>query len=295
MNFVTHHLRPEVPLNHLLIAFGGWADAGEGATNAVKFLQRSFKAKKLAELDPEEFYDFTQTRPYTSRTKDGTRRVKWPTNEFFYWTKPEASSEAMTFLGIEPNLRWRTFAKTLAEVAEEHGVTSVLHVGALLDAVPHTRAIRLTGAANMTEMQDILDAADIKSSKYQGPTGISSALMEACANKGMGYTSLWGHTSHYLQAAPNYRVSLTLAKTIRDLLGLKVNLSELESAAAMFDEDVANAISSDEQLSAYVAKLESNYDEAVRSTDIPDPSEVVRDLEQFLRSEQRRHPGDPQA
>ena len=144
-------------------------DAGEGATNAVKFLQRSFKAKKLAELDPEEFYDFTQTRPYTSRTKDGTRRVKWPTNEFFYWTKPEASSEAMTFLGIEPNLRWRTFAKTLAEVAEEHGVTSVLYVGALLDAVPHTRAIRLTGAANRTEMQDILTRPTSNLPSTKGP------------------------------------------------------------------------------------------------------------------------------
>ena len=130
---------PEAKLDCLIIAFGGWADAGESATTAIKFIQRQLGAKKFAEIDPEEYYDFSQTRPYTSRTKDGRRRLQWPANEFFYWIEPNSGKGAMTFLGIEPNLRWRSYSKTIVELAQKHGVKRLIHIGALLDAVPHTR------------------------------------------------------------------------------------------------------------------------------------------------------------
>ncbi len=292
-DYVTIHETPGVKLERLILAFGGWPDAAEGATTAVKFLQRKLRAKKFAELDPEEFYDFTQVRPYSSRTKDGRRRVRWPANEFYYATPEKGGLDQgmLFFQGVEPNLRWRTFAKTIADIAEECGVKTVIHVGALLDAVPHTRSVRLTGSSTHTDLQRALDAASIRSSKYQGPTGISTAVMEACCNRGMSYVSLWGHTSHYLQAAPNYRVSYTLAQTLSRLLDLNLDLEELRTAATTFDEEVVKAIAKDDQLAAYVRKLEGDYDESVGANEIPDPADVLRELEQFLKSEQRRGEG----
>jgi predicted ATP-grasp superfamily ATP-dependent carboligase len=201
---------------------------------------------------------------------------------------------AMTFLGVEPNLRWRTFSRTIAQLAQEHGVKTVVHVGALLDAVPHTRNVKLSGTATNPDLLRALEKDDIRGSNYQGPTGISSAVMEACVSVGMQYASLWGHTPHYLQAAPNYRVGYTLALTLSTLLDLPLDLGELRSAAATFDEEVEKAIAQDEQLSAYAKKLESSYDESAPPVGIPDPAELVRDLEQFLKSEQRRRPGNHQ-
>ena len=120
MNYLTILHDPDVDLDCLIIAFGGWADAGESATSAIKFMQRQLGAKKFAVIDPEEFYDFTQTRPYTSRTRDGRRRVQWPENEFSYWvgpgSSPDHSKGAMTFIGVEPNLKWRTYSKTIIEL-----------------------------------------------------------------------------------------------------------------------------------------------------------------------------------
>ena len=130
-----------------------------------------------------------------------------------------------------------------------------------------------------------MDSASVGTSNYQGPTGISSAVMEACTNLGLSYASLWGHTSHYLQAAPNYRVSYTLATTLAKLLRLPINLDELKGAADRFDTEVMEAIDRDDQLISYVKKLEDRYDETVASQEMPDPAEVVRELEQFLRSE----------
>jgi len=277
----------------MVVVFSGWADAAEGASSAIKFLQRKLKSKKFAEIDPEEFYDFSQTRPHTSRTKDGKRRIHWPANEFSYLTDLSTDSGVMVFVGVEPNLKWRTYAKTVATVAKDHGVESVVHIGALLDAVPHTRPVKLSGNASESKLSEFLEGQGIRSSNYQGPTGISSAVMAACIEEGLEYTSIWGHTSHYLQAAPNHRVGSTLLEILLKLLNLPLDLAELKSAAGVFNEAVEKAVAKDEQIASYVAKLEGQYDEAVAAIEIPDPAELVRDLENFLRGEQRRPPTDP--
>ena len=292
MEHLIIHETPVKKLKHMVVVFSGWADAGEGATSAIKFLQRKLKSKKFAEIDPEEFYDFSQTRPYTSRTRDGKRRIHWPANEFSYLTDPRADSGAMVFVGVEPNLKWRTFAKTVATVAKNHGVESVVHIGALLDAVPHTRPVKLSGTASESSLSEFLEGQGIRSSNYQGPTGISSAVMAACIEEGLEYTSIWGHTSHYLQAAPNHRVGSTLLEILLKLLNLPLDLAELKSAASVFNLEVEKAVAKDDQIASYVTKLEGQYDEAVAAIEIPDPAELVRDLEKFLRGEQRRPPTD---
>ena len=284
---------PNMKLEHLIIVFSGWADAAEGATSAIKFLQRKLSAKKFAEIDPEDFYDFSQTRPHSSRTRDGKRRIHWPANEFFYLTDPSAGSGIMVFVGIEPNLKWRTFSKTVAKVARDHGVESVIHIGALLDAVPHTRPVKLSGTASEPKLSEFLEDQGIRASNYQGPTGISSAVMAACIDEGMEYTSIWGHTSHYLQAAPNHRVGSTLLQILVKMLNIPLDLTEIQSAAVTFNEEVEKAVARDDQISSYVTKLEGQYDDAVAAMDIPDPAELVQDLERFLRGEHRRPPTDP--
>ena len=278
------------------MAFAGWADAGESATNTIKYIRRRLNARKFAEIDPEEFFDFTMTRPYTVRKKDGSRQVNWPSNEFSWAVLPDTGEGVMFYLGVEPNLRWRTFSKCIAGLARDRGVQTVVHLGALLDAVPHSREVRLTrrrfGRAYATL------AGRLQYSRVQLPGTHRHQFNRAGGLRQAGAWLTgpsWGHTSHYLQAAPNYRVSYTLAETLSRMLDLPLNFDELRSAAEMFDREVAKAIAKDEQISAYVSKLESQYDETVPVVEMPDPADMVRDLEQFLRSEQRRRPEDPHA
>ena len=284
---LTLHETPPARLDRLLIAYAGWPDAAESATNTIKYLLRKLDAKKFAEVDPEDFFVFTRERPRSTRTKDGRRRIHWPANEFYYWSPADRDDEPgmMFLLGVEPNLKWRTFSSLVSGVAREYGVQTVIHVGALLDAVPHTRPVRLTGSSTQPDLQQALESASVGTSNYQGPTGISTAVMDACTRQGMAYASLWGHTSHYLQAAPNYRISYTLAKNLIGLLGLPIDLKELSAAADTFDLEVLKAVDEDDQLQDYIKKLETRYDESQTDSDMPDPSAVVRELEQFLRSQ----------
>ena len=122
MGFLSVQQTPTVKLDTLLIAFSGWADAAEGASSAIKFVERKLTSTKFAEFDPEEFYDFSQTRPQTTRTRDGKRRIHWPKNDFSYLVYPESERGIMVFMGVEPNLRWRTYSNAVAQLA--HPVVS---------------------------------------------------------------------------------------------------------------------------------------------------------------------------
>jgi hypothetical protein len=110
-------------------------------------------------------------------------------------------------------------------------------------------------------------------------------MMEACDAMGLGIATMWGHTPHYLHAAPNYRISLALATNLCKLLDIQVSLDELAAAAATFDREVQKAVGNDNQIGAYVGKLEQRYDEAHVLTrgEMPRPEELVRDLEEFLK------------
>lgn len=285
--------KPSGTATCLITAFKGWPDAGEGASGAMRYLLRKLQAKKFAEVDPEEFFDFTQIRPQVSINSEGQRILKWPANELFFAPGKDEEPGLMFFLGTEPNLKWKTFAAAILQAAQSWGVDSVVHVGALLDAVPHTRDVRITGSSNGAKLKQELESHNIGSSNYQGPTGIASAMMEACTERGLGYTTMWGHTPHYLQAAPNYRIGYTLVSNLKRILGFHVELAELSSAADTFDREVEKAVSRDSQIGAYVHKLEERYDEMdiLTSGDMPRSEELVKELEEFLKDQQRRDGG----
>ena len=276
---------PERPVERMVVAFRGWPDAGDAATATLNYLLTTFQADKFAEIDPEEFFNFAQERPRSTRSKDGKRHLQWPANEFYLWPGNESAPAAVFYLGTEPHLRWRTFSSLVGEIAQRCGVKSVVHVGALLDAVPHTRAVRFTGTSTNRNVQASFDRGNVRSSNYQGPSGITLPISESLAARGISYTSLWGHVAHYLHATPNFRVSLGLARYLSDLLGLPIDLAKLYNMADAFDREVEKVIAEDEQLGKYIATLEERYDEASESRDMPNPADLVKELEQFLRAE----------
>src|SRR3954447_9192687 len=95
----------------MLVAFEGWSDAGDAATTAVRFLGEQWNAEPFATLDPEEFYDFSSTRPHVRVDDDLQREIVWPGATFAIATPPEGDVDVVTVLGAEPQLKWRTFSE----------------------------------------------------------------------------------------------------------------------------------------------------------------------------------------
>ena len=196
----------------LVAAFEGWSDAGDAASSAAKYLAAAWHARPFASIDGEEFFDFTSTRPHV-RLVDGVRRIDWPTNEFAAAPMPGSKRDIVFLHGVEPQLKWRTFCTAVMGVAEAVGAEMALTLGALLTDTPHSHPVRITGT---TADKELANRLGFMPSRYEGPTGITGVLHQACAEAGIPSASLWASVPHYVAAAPNPKAALALVRRLED-------------------------------------------------------------------------------
>jgi len=270
----------------MVCAFEGWNDAGDAASSAVAFLASALDARSFARIDSEEFYDFQANRPSIRFDEQHTREIEWPTVEIFEAQVPRAPRDLVLVQGVEPSMRWRAFSTHLVDLAEALGVQVVVSLGALLGDVPHTRPVAMSGHASDAAL---LERLGIQASSYEGPTGIVGVLHTACARAGLPSASLWASVPHYVAAAANPKAALALLRRVEVLIGVSVDVSELESSAADYERQVGIAVSSDPDIQAFVERLEQAADSEERSVpdDVPSGDIIASEFQRFLRQRGR--------
>src|SRR6478736_1765461 len=167
---------PQLRSPVLVCAFAGWNDAAGAATTALTTAAESLDADVIAQIDPEEFFDFQANRPTIRLTEGQSREIEWPGNVLLSATPPGAERDLVLLAGTEPNLRWRTFSEGIADTAELLGVEMVVTLGALIADVAHTLPVPITGLASDEELVERLGLAR---SSYEGPTGVVGVAVEA--------------------------------------------------------------------------------------------------------------------
>ena len=274
----------------LIAAFAGWSDAAQSATSAARFLTGFWEANRFAEIDPEEFYDFTEQRPHIRLTDGDLREITWPQNECFYYRRDGAEHDFLVFVGIEPSLRWRLFTDTMLEIIRRQNVSLVVTLGGLLADVPHTRPVRVTGSASSPRAASRLRGLAVSTSRYEGPTGIAGVLQDALRRNDIAAASIWANCPHYISATANPRATAALLERLDTLFDLGLDLRDLQRAGERFEAEVSEAVAGDPDAAAYVRQLEERADAeqepetgAPPSQPLPSGDIVVRELEEFLR------------
>src|SRR5437763_15528448 len=258
--------RPELERPVLIAAFRGWNDGAQGASLAGGYLAKIWNAQQFASIDPENFYDFQATRPMVSLVEGYTRRIEWPENTFMYAPLPGGGRDAIILLGVEPNLRWRTFSDYVTELAKAFKVELVVTLGSLLADVPHTRPAPVTGSATDPEL---IERLGLQASRYEGPTGIVGVLHDACGRAGLPSASLWAAVPHYVSLTPSPRAAKALVDRIGLLLQAHVDTAELDEAADAYAQQVSEAVAADADTATYVEELERRVDELAAEADLP--------------------------
>jgi predicted ATP-grasp superfamily ATP-dependent carboligase len=281
--------RPQLERPVLIAAFRGWNDGGQGASLAGAYLARAWAAVEFASIDPENFFDFQATRPTVSLEDGFQRRIDWPENTFLHAPLPGAGRDAIILLGVEPNLRWRTFSELVTGLAGEFGVDFVVTLGSLLADVPHTRPAPVTGSATDPEL---IAELGLQASRYEGPTGMVGVLHDACARAGLRSASLWAAVPHYVSLTPSPRAAKALVDRLAELLGADVDSDELDDAAESYAQQVSEAVASDEETAAYVHELERRVDELAEQGELPSGDAIAAELTRFLREQDRRRGDD---
>src|ERR1700722_4885054 len=262
----------------MVCSFQGWNDAGDAASTATGFLAQALGARRFARIDSEEFYDFQANRPHVKIDETQARVISWPSVEVFEARAPRAHREVVIVQGTEPSMRWRSFSSLVVDLAEALDVQLVVTLGGLLADVPHSQPVSMTGFVSDPALMARLA---LNASSYEGPTGIVGVLHAGFGQAGLPSASIWASVPHYVAAAASPKAALALLRKLELMVGVSVDVTELEEAAAEYERQVGLAVRSDPDIQAFVDRLEQRAVEdgqaEISPQDLPSGDLLARD------------------
>lgn len=275
----------------MLIAFSGWNDAADAATGATSHIlgawtdgihavdeQTGVVPELIAEVDPEDFYDFQVNRPMVNMDDSHLRSLTWPGTQVFGLQMPELDFDFVIVRGVEPSMKWKTFTQDLIDLAEDLDISMIVTLGSMLADAPHSRPITVTCSGAHPEIANRLG---VEVSKYEGPTGILGVIADACLRRGLDAVSLWAAIPHYASNSPSPKATLALVNALEDLLEITLPQGELPTQSLEWESEVDELAREDSDVADYVKALEESKDSALLSDVSGD--EIARELERFLR------------
>ena len=278
-----------------IAAFQGFTDRSGETVDTVRFMIEEWHATPIAEFESEPFYDFTMTRPQV-KNEQGLRKITWPKNRLYYASPPGSTRDFILFEAIEPNLRWRRFTELSINFLEQLGCNTLVTLGALPSAVPHTRPAPIQLSAT-DHGWDTLFGLDIpESSRYQGDVGIMSVFNLAVRDLEWSNASLLIQTPHYVAEMKNPRISRALLELISSAFNITFSYERMTDELEIFESRIHEALTGSGEAAEYVKQLESRYDEAAAANqlsrpkqlqdtpELPESDDIIDELEDFLRS-----------
>ncbi len=262
----------------MIFAFGGWNDAGEAATGAASHLLNTWTASLIAQVDPEDFYDFQVNRPMVSVDDSKFRTLTWPTTEVFGIATPQYDFDLLVVKGVEPSMKWKTFAADILDLADDLDVAMILTLGSLLADTPHSRPISVSGSG---AHPDIAERLGVEVSRYEGPTGILGVIQESAQRRGIDAVSLWAAIPHYAAGSPSPKATLALINALEDFLNISLPQGDLPEKSRAWEKGVDEMAAEDSEISEYVRQLEASRDES----ELPEATgdSIAREFERYLR------------
>ena len=291
MDDVEIHKIPALRNPVMLIAFSGWNDAAEAATGAASHIlgawtdaehaindQVGVVPELIADIDPEEFYDFQVNRPIVDIDESQIRSLTWPGTQIFGLATPNFDFDFIIVRGVEPSMKWKTFTHDLLDLADDLEVQRIITLGSMLADAPHSRPITVTGSGAHPEIAKRLG---VEVSRYEGPTGILGVIADACLRRGIDAISLWAAIPHYASNSPSPKATLALINALEDFLEISLPQGDLHADSLEWESEVDELAREDSDVAEYVKALEESKDSALLS-DVSG-EDLARELERFLR------------
>lgn len=278
------------PVNRpvMVLALEGLFDVAEAATGALDRLVSGRPSVRVAEIDPDPFFDFTQQRPQTQLDADGEREILWPSNGVDIVRFAGAAHDLVIIVGVEPHLRWGLFVDCLVEIAQRTDCELVVTLGAVADAVPHTRVPQVVAS---TTHEDLARRLGLSPPRYQGPTGVVGVLQERLDAAGIPGVSLRAPVPHYLIGAAQPQASAALLRHLEHVLAVPTDAARLDGEIARWRELHDAAVAEDPQAVAFVRMLEADYDRRTEAS-LPSGDDLAAAFEAFLAEQRPMNPDE---
>lgn len=258
------HQKVQLKNSRMLIGLSGWMDGGSVSTGTVEYLKDRLKAKKIAQIDPGNFYIFnlpgtmeqvSQFRPYTKIEKGLVTDFQYPQNEFFC----DERNNLILFLGKEPNLKWDDYISCIFKIAKEFNTKEIYFIGSVAGLIPHTREVRVSCSVSDEQCKTLLKDYDVRFTNYEGPASIITLITRLSYERKIKMINFVAEIPIYVQTKNPKGIKAIIRRLVK-LLDIKIDISDLTRMSNEFEKNINDLVAKQPKLAEQIKKLEENYD-----------------------------------
>lgn len=261
----------------MVLALNGMFDAGKASTDAATWIRDHCDTELVAELDPEELYNFSDSRPVVSFDENGERVIRWPTVKF-YGCHTDGIRDVLVAVGTEPQFRWSWFSDSVLSIARQSLSGMLVTMGSTLAMTPHTRPARTIASSGDPVLASRMQ---LRAPTYEGPTGVIGVVNQRLETKAFPVMSLRVEVPHYVPGSPSPKSTQSLLRRLQQLTRIPTRYEEMDGAVQDWMEQVDAAVAADEESRVYLAQLEERVDGDEER--LPSGDDMAGELEAYLR------------
>ena len=293
---------PELRDPHVFAMVRPWVDVGSVGTLTLNRLERFMGSKELGRLSrPGTFFDFTRYRP-NMRLVDGKREVKIPNSIIRYAITDDGPDYIFLHL-MEPHSNGEDYTDSILEVVNHFNVKRYCRLGAMYDAVPHTRPLLVTGSLGDVPQNRPVPNFKVRQSTYQGPTTIMNLLSEGVEKAKIESINFMVHLPQYVQLEEDYAGTSRMIEVLSSVYSnIPADLAPVRRGQRQYRE-LNSTLDRNTELKTLIQQMEAYYDAQLDSEQASaaesgettaSVTQLSPEIEQFLSELGGQLDGDPE-
>ena len=273
---------PKADNTIMIVGWRQWADAGSISSGLPQYLIDATGANKIGGIRPDGFYLFQipgthhLVRPRI-RLEDGYRQeIEEPRNEFYYTRIGEQG--VIIFLGDEPHMNVRRYARAFFDAIKELRVNNVAGVAGVYGPTPYDKDRQISCIYSLPRMRAGLDDYALNFSNYEGGSSIGSYLVSAAEEEDIPFIVLYGFVPAYdfaqsaiqpqgIQIENDFKAWYDIMRRLNHMFDLHMDLTELgqrtDDMIQTIDEKIEEMAEENPELNIkeYLERLNAEFEE----------------------------------
>lgn len=282
-----------VPARTMVVAFGGYLDAGGTQRILVDHLLATLNHRVVATFDIDQLFDYRGRRPLMTFERDRFTAYDHPSLVLHALDDDDGTS-FLLLTGREPDYQWERMVEAVQQLVVRFGVELVVTVYGVPMTVPHTRPLWVSAHATR---EQLVEGRTPVFGTVKVPAGLQNLLefrLGEASRSAVGYAV---HVPHYLAHADFPAAALAGLENLRAATGLNVPDTALHMAAADSQRAITAEIAENDDARPVITALEHQYDEFITGRQrqallagddslIPSGDELAQEFEDFLRQQE---------
>ena len=299
-HFETDTDPQELRASVMVVALGGFMDAGHTQRILTDHLLGAGESTVVASFDTDQMVDYRSRRP--AMVFDSNRWLSYDDPCLALHRLVDLDGTPYLLLtGPEPDFQWERMTEAVRQLVVLLGVNLVVSAHGIPMAVPHTRPLGITAHATdprlITQHEPVFGTVQV-------PASWSALLELRLGESGRDALGFAVHVPHYLAQAEFADAALAGLAAVSGTTGLSLSTTDLAAAAGLNRAEIAREVEGSDEVKAVIEALERQYDTfmegrqrpsllATGVSELPSADEIGAEFEAFLKdvTEETGKPG----